>query len=76
MLFGGDKQPGLSNDTESYDGTSWTNGPDMGTAREALAGGQAGTTKATFAAGGSTGSNSQATEEFTSVATARSVDTT
>ena len=37
LVFGGDVPPD-SNATEEYDGSSWTNGGDLGTARRSLAG--------------------------------------
>ena len=62
----------------TYDGTNWATSPAMATGRRGGASG--GTSTLTFAAGGNVGGNgaagSNATEEFTGVATARSVDTT
>ena len=59
----------------TYDGTNWATSPAMATGRHAGASG--GTSTLAFAAGGNAGSaaGSNATEEFTGVATARSVDT-
>jgi hypothetical protein len=64
LLFGGHTGTARTGATEEYDGTSWTEIADMATARNSLAG--AGTGSAALASGGSTGSDTSATEEFTS----------
>ena len=62
MYIGG-AEPGNSAKTESWNGTSWTEVADLGTAREVIREG-AGTASAGLAVGGlSAGTN--ATEEFT-----------
>ena len=49
--------------TEEYNGTSWSSGGNIATARSYLAG--AGTQSAGLCMGGYTGSNSAVTEEYT-----------
>jgi len=49
--------------TEEYNGTSWSSGGNLATARQGLAG--AGTQSAGLCMGGYTGSNSAVTEEYT-----------
>ena len=53
----------VSNVTEEYNGTSWSSGGNLATARKTLAG--AGTQSVGLCAGGSTGSVSNVTEEYT-----------
>ena len=71
---GGESAPNTSNKTENYDGTSWTVQPTMATARKTC--GSAGTNTLALAFGGFVPPppETNATEEFTSVATTRSVD--
>ena len=57
--------------SETYDGTSWSTRPSLGTARHALAG--AGTASAALAAGGNVPPWSNATEEFTPESTAANI---
>jgi hypothetical protein len=59
--MGGDDDS-VSNVTEHYDGTSWSAGGNLATARDVLAG--AGTQSAGLCMGGSTGSDSNVTEEY------------
>ena len=55
--------PALTANTESYNGTSWTELNNLATARRQLAGNGTGT--AGLAYGGTTGSQTNATEEWT-----------
>jgi hypothetical protein len=50
------------NTTEEYDGSAWSSGGNLATARGYLAG--AGAQLAAFSAGGTTGTNSVVTEEY------------
>ena len=65
MAFGGfAPAPTKKNETEKWNGTSWTELNNLGTARNG--GGAAGNSSTNaFYAGGSTGSNTAAAEEFT-----------
>jgi len=71
IAFGGYAPNGTAN-TELWNGSSWTEVANMGTARYGLVGTG---TKSTALGAGGTG-DTDGTEEWTSVATARSVDTT
>jgi len=78
LIFGG-HNPGTAAGLAlslNYDGTNFSNGPNLGTARYALGltSGTAATNTSAIAFGGGTPSNSNATEEFTEVATTRTVD--
>jgi len=70
-MCGGDADPGLKTFTNHYDGTNWSTAPALGTARSI--GGQSGTQSSGLIFGGYTGSNTTATEEFTSATTATNV---
>ena len=72
LAFGGQASPGVFAGTEKYDGSAWSNAPNMATARTELAGG--GTQVLALGFGGSTGSLSNATEEFTEAVTTRTMD--
>jgi hypothetical protein len=75
IYFGGN-QPSTTEltATESYDGTSWTASPSsLATARRGLGG--AGTAGAALAFAGYTGSDTTATEEYTSVAGVKTITT-
>jgi hypothetical protein len=63
--FGG-SNPGSSYkaQAETYDGSSWSEGPDLSTARRGLSGGIIGTAPSTIAIAGNTGSYLSASEEF------------
>jgi hypothetical protein len=61
LVFGGG--PPVRAETESYDGTSWTEVNDLNTARRGIAGAGADNTSA-LAFGGNTGSDSAATESW------------
>ena len=75
LYAAGSTHPALIADCENYDGTSWTTTVSMATARGYLAGlGGAGSSTLSLASGGSTPSVSNATEEFTSAVTTRTVD--
>ena len=65
LIFGGGTSPSTTVTalSESYDGSSWSTRPSLGTARRAL--GSAGQTPTALAFGGTTGSDTTATEEFT-----------
>jgi len=63
-IAGGDSDPGISNVTEEYDGTSWTTSPaTLNTSRSA--GGNCGNLSAGLAAGGATPTRVATTEEWT-----------
>jgi len=66
LLFGGETPPGsVTGATEEYDGSTWTAGGTMGTARFDLGLGSAGTQTAALGAGGfSPGGRETATEEY------------
>ena len=66
-MCGGDADPGLKTFTNHYDGSSWSTAPALGTARSI--GGQSGTQSSGLIFGGYTGSNTTATEKFTSETT-------
>jgi len=62
--------------TQGYDGTSWSTRPSMATARIQVGSASAGTSTATFAAGGNIQNPvTAATEEFTGDTTAANVKT-
>ena len=63
----GGKVPGYSAKVEQYDGSSWSSGGNLATARSELAG--AGTQSSGLCAGGTTGSNSNVTEEYDTIGT-------
>ena len=64
IIFLGELAPGTNQAlTETYDGSSWTEGPDLNTARGDSPGG-AGTSTATIAFGGDSGSLSATAETF------------
>ena len=71
LLAGGDSGPPIRANTEFWNGTSWTEINDLGTARKALTGGGSAAKGIVF--GGTTGSASAATEEFTADATLSTV---
>ena len=60
----------------TYDGTNWTAGSSMANVAYLDAPAKMGNTSAYMQFGGSTGTTTNTTEEFTQVVTARSVDTT
>ena len=63
MICGGEDAPGtILNSTQEYDGSSWTSGGNLVTARRALMAG--GLQTATLAFGGQTPSQSGATEQY------------
>ena len=62
LLYGGFLPP-QTNVCQGYDGTNWSTRPSMATARYGLGG--SGPSELALAIGGSTGSDSSATEEFT-----------
>jgi hypothetical protein len=62
LLYGGFLPP-ATNVCQGYDGTNWSTRPNMSTARYALGG--SGPSGLALAIGGSTGTDSSATEEFT-----------
>ena len=62
-----------STTTEQYDGTSWTSVPPMATGRRALGG--AGTQTVGLAFGGTTGSNTAVTEEWSGPQTTATAST-
>jgi hypothetical protein len=62
LYFGGNRPPPAGNLTEEYNGTSWTAGGTLNTARQAL--GAAGTQTAGLAFGGSLPGSTGATEEY------------
>ncbi len=65
LIFGGDDNSATEKvATELYDGTSWSNQPNMSTARRGL-GGAGSTSTSALAFGGYTGSDTAVTEEFT-----------
>ena len=55
--------PSITANTEEYDGTSWTEVNNLATARQQLAGNGTGTAGLVY--GGTTGSQTAATEEWT-----------
>ena len=55
LAFGGAESPGTSNATEEWDGSSWTSGGNLGTARYQLSGNNAGTQTAGLCIGGFAG---------------------
>jgi hypothetical protein len=61
LAFGGDPPPGVAN-TESWNGSAWTEVNNLNTARQQLAG--TGTVPAALAFGGNTGSPTAATESW------------
>jgi hypothetical protein len=71
LLVGGDSGPPIRANTEFWNGTSWTEINDLATARKALTGGGSAAKGIVF--GGTTGSASAATEEFTADATLSTV---
>ena len=75
IYFGGNSPPTTElTATESYDGTSWTTSPaSLATARRGLGG--AGTGTLALAFGGYTGSDTTATEEYSDVATVKTITT-
>ena len=79
ILYGGQEPGSASSATEGYDGTNWSTRPSLATARRDGGRGKSGSTATSaFLAGGSTGSPTTATEEFTgatSVATASTLTT-
>ena len=65
LIFGGDDAGATEKvATELYDGTSWSNQPNMSTARRGLGGAGSSSTSA-LAFGGYTGSDTAVTEEYT-----------
>ena len=70
LAFGGNGPSAL---TESWDGTSWTEVNDLGTARAWLSGSTNAPNTTTLAFGGTTGSDTAATEEWTTTATTQIV---
>ena len=75
VYFGGNDPPSTEfTATETYDVTSWTTSPaSLATARRGLAG--AGTGTAALAFGGYTGSDTAVTEEYSDVATVKTITT-
>ena len=51
-MFGGAESPGTSNATEEWNGSSWTSGGNLGTARYQLSGNNVGTQTAGLCVGG------------------------
>ena len=74
-LYAGGKHPAKS-EVESWDGSSWTEVANQASARTGGAGSPAGTTSLALGAGGNTGSDSNATEEWTHALAASNWDTT
>jgi hypothetical protein len=78
LVFGGRYNPPAADkaQTESFDGTSWTETGDLATARQQLSGNR-GTSSSAIAAGGipPSGSQTDATEEFTVAAIAETITT-
>ena len=71
LCFGGDTGS-LQNRTEKYNGTAWsTEGNSLATAKEQLCG--AGTSSSALAWGGSDGSDSRTSEEWSEGLTARTL---
>ena len=70
LAFGGNDGSNIENTNLQFDGSSWTAGPTMGTARDGLGGSPSGTSSAAVASGGRQPgpANSSLTEEFTSSA--------
>ena len=64
LLFGGLAAPGNANNTESWNGTSWTELNNLATARQSLGGAGASGSSA-LASGGAAPGYSTATEEWT-----------
>jgi hypothetical protein len=65
LAFGGNTTPGRTTATNQYDGAVWTTiSGVLTTARNSGASSKNGTTSSALMAGGTTGSNSNATEEF------------
>jgi hypothetical protein len=62
LAFGGKTPSNVTNATQHYDGSAWTSGGNMGTARYDLAG--AGTQTAGLAFGGGTPGLTNATEHY------------
>ncbi len=72
LAFGG--TPPVRALTEEWNGTSWTEGNDLSTARNSLA--AAGTSTVALAFSGTTGSNTAVTEEFSAPSfSTKTVDT-
>ena len=63
LVYGGDIQPGLTANTEKWNGSSWTELANLGTARAII--GPGGTSSSAFAARGTTPSAVNSTEEYT-----------
>jgi hypothetical protein len=63
VFFGGSTPSGVSGATEEYDGTAFTNTASLSTARGGMAG--SGDIDEAFAGGGTTGTNTNVTEEYT-----------
>ena len=70
---GGGKPPGAVTNVEHYNGTSWVLAPSIASARTWSGSANAATQPAGMMFGGS---NSNATEEYSSAKTTRTVDTT
>ena len=63
LYVGGTTDPPNRGNSEEYDGVTWTEGADLSAARQT--GGGSGTTSSGLVAGGTTGSITNATEEWT-----------
>jgi hypothetical protein len=64
LTFGGNQPPPVSGRTEDFNGQVWVEVADLSTARTKIASG--GTVSAAWAAGGTTGSDTAVTEEWSS----------
>ena len=64
----GGSASGISNITETYDGTSWSAGGNLGSARQSLAGG--GNSTSAICMGGYASGYSSVTEEYAEASTA------
>ena len=73
VLNFGAENPGIIATTTIYDGSTWSTGSSLGTARGNGAG--AGTATTALCMGGNTTGDTNATEEYTSVTTAQTVTT-
>ena len=67
LLFGGDKHPAsprLSNESEEWDGTAWTEGNNLNTARRRMSNAGFGTQTLAVTSGGYTTALSNTTEQY------------
>ena len=65
LVMGGDLNPGLTGKTEYYDGSSWSEKADLSTARYINYGSSGDSVAQALVFGGSTGSRTDSTEEWT-----------